>query len=85
MERDAVPLRNLPPHTPRPTDQHVDALREKCGVFASSAIPTPPPSPRSGSALQHAAGSRRIVSFDGGRFHSERRLGLVGGHFSAAT
>jgi len=37
-------------------------------------------------ALQHrgqeAAG---IVAFDGSRFHSERRLGLVGDHFSSAS
>ena len=47
----------------------------------------PQPSRRLGlHALQHrgqeAAG---IVSYDGARFHSERRLGLVGDHFSRAS
>jgi amidophosphoribosyltransferase len=54
---------------------------------AFSGIRRPPPSRRSGlHALQHrgqeAAG---IVSFDGRRFNSERRLGLVGDHFSRAS
>ena len=53
-----------------------------CSAF--SAIRTRPRSPRSAcTRLQHrgqeAAG---IVSFDGKRFHSERRLGLVGDAFS---
>ena len=51
---------------------------------AYSVIPTPRRSPRSVCTLlqhrgQEAAG---IVAFDGRRFHSERRLGLVGDHFS---
>ena len=54
---------------------------------ASSVIPMPQRSPRSGlHALQHrgqeAAG---IVAFDGHRFNSERRLGLVGDHFLQAS
>ncbi len=61
-----------------------DRLREECGVFgvfdhddaaAVTALGL--------HALQHrgqeAAG---IVSFDGSRFHPERRLGLVGDHFT---
>src|SRR6202048_3696451 len=61
-----------------------DQLREECGV---SVIDAPPDAAaitaRGLHALQHrgqeAAG---IVTFDGSRFHSERRLGLVGGTFS---
>ncbi|MGI8724181.1 MAG: amidophosphoribosyltransferase [Methyloceanibacter sp.] len=62
-----------------------DRLREECGVFgvfnhqdaaALTALGL--------HALQHrgqeAAG---IVSFDGNHFHSERRLGLVGDHFTS--
>src|SRR4051794_22841500 len=61
-----------------------DTLREECGVFGiyghndASAITA-----LGLHALQHrgqeAAG---IVSYDGSRFHSERRLGLVGDTFS---
>jgi amidophosphoribosyltransferase len=61
-----------------------DRLREECGVFGiydhqdAAAVTT-----LGLHALQHrgqeAAG---IVSYDGKRFHSERRLGLVGDHFS---
>src|SRR5690348_11957377 len=61
-----------------------DTLREECGVFGvfghseASAITA-----LGLHALQHrgqeAAG---IVSYDGTRFHSERRLGLVGDTFS---
>jgi amidophosphoribosyltransferase len=63
-----------------------DTLREECGVFgvfnhqdaaALTALGL--------HALQHrgqeAAG---IVTFDGERFHAERRMGLVGDHFSSA-
>lgn len=63
-----------------------DDLREKCGVFGIYGHPDAAAITALGlHALQHrgqeAAG---IVSFDGGRFHSERRLGLVGDHFSSA-
>src|ERR1041384_7761704 len=61
-----------------------DSLREECGVFGvfnhedAAAITA-----LGLHALQHrgqeAAG---IVSFDGSVFHSERKLGLVGGNFS---
>jgi amidophosphoribosyltransferase len=63
-----------------------DTLREECGVFgifgnrdagALTALGL--------HALQHrgqeAAG---IVSFDGERYHAERRMGLVGDHFSSS-
>ena len=56
---------------------------EECGVFGIFGHPDVLPSPLGLHALQHrgqeAAG---IVSFDGKRFHSERRLGLVGDNFS---
>lgn len=63
---------------------HADKLREECGVFGifnhedASAMTT-----LGLHALQHrgqeAAG---LVSYDGKQFHSERRLGLVGDHFT---
>lgn len=61
-----------------------DRLREECGVFGIYGHPDAAAITALGlHALQHrgqeAAG---IVSFDGGRFHSERRLGLVGDNFS---
>jgi amidophosphoribosyltransferase len=61
-----------------------DRLREECGVFGIFGHPDAAAITALGlHALQHrgqeAAG---IVSFDGHRFHSERRLGLVGDTFS---
>jgi amidophosphoribosyltransferase len=61
-----------------------DRLREECGVFGIFGHPDAAAITALGlHALQHrgqeAAG---IVSFDGSRFHSERRLGLVGDAFS---
>src|SRR6201991_69237 len=61
-----------------------DRLREECGVFGIYNHPDAAAITALGlHALQHrgqeAAG---IVSFDGKRFHSERRLGLVGDTFS---
>ncbi|MGR7996657.1 amidophosphoribosyltransferase [Xanthobacter sp. ZOL 2024] len=61
-----------------------DRLREECGVFGIYNHPHAAAVTAIGlHALQHrgqeAAG---IVSFDGRRFHSERRLGLVGDAFS---
>ncbi len=61
-----------------------DKLREECGVFGIFGHPDAAAITALGlHALQHrgqeAAG---IVSFDGKRFHSERRLGLVGDTFS---
>jgi amidophosphoribosyltransferase len=65
-------------------DLDADKLREECGVFGIFGHPDAAAITALGlHALQHrgqeAAG---IVSFDGGRFHSERRLGLVGDTFS---
>src|SRR5262252_7653202 len=65
-------------------DLNGDRLREECGVFGIYGHPDAATITALGlHALQHrgqeAAG---IVSFDGRRFHSERRLGLVGDTFS---
>src|SRR5258705_1218961 len=65
-------------------DLEGDTLREECGVFGIGGPAESADIPALGlHALQHrgqeAAG---IVSFDGSRFHSERRLGLVGDTFS---
>lgn len=69
-----------------PFDLDADRLREECGVFGIHGHPDAAAITALGlHALQHrgqeAAG---ITSFDGQRFHSERRLGLVGDHFSNA-
>src|SRR3982075_1196670 len=63
---------------------NADRLREQCGVFGIYGHPDAAAITALGlHALQHrgqeAAG---IVSFDGNRFHCERRLGLVGDTFS---
>src|SRR5580698_10513535 len=68
-------------------DLDADRLREECGVFGIFGHPDAAAITALGlHALQHrgqeAAG---IVAFDGARFHSERRLGLVGDHFSSAA
>ncbi|HLK82793.1 MAG TPA: amidophosphoribosyltransferase [Xanthobacteraceae bacterium] len=65
-------------------DLNGDRLREECGVFGIYGHPDAAAITALGlHALQHrgqeAAG---IVTFDGRRFHSERRLGLVGDTFS---
>jgi amidophosphoribosyltransferase len=75
------------PHAPEsalPLDLEADRLREECGVFGIFGHPDGAAITALGlHALQHrgqeAAG---IVSFDGKRFHSERRLGLVGDTFA---
>ncbi len=64
-----------------------DGLREECGVFGIYGHPDAAAITALGlHALQHrgqeAAG---IVSYDGERFHSERRMGLVGDNFSDAS
>src|SRR6202000_1281836 len=66
------------------SDLEGDTLREECGVFGIFGHPDAGAITALGlHALQHrgqeAAG---IVSFNGTRFHSERRLGLVGDNFS---
>jgi len=65
-------------------DLEEDRLHEECGVFGIFGHPDAAAITALGlHALQHrgqeAAG---IVSFDGKRFHSERRMGLVGDNFS---
>ena len=65
-------------------DLEEDRLHEECGVFGIFGHPDAAAITALGlHALQHrgqeAAG---IVSFDGKRFHSERRMGLVGESFS---
>jgi len=67
-------------------DCDAERLHEECGVFGIFGHPDAAAITALGlHALQHrgqeAAG---IVAFDGQRFHSERRLGLVGDHFSSA-
>ncbi len=65
-------------------DLDADRLHEECGVFGVFNHPNAAALTALGlHALQHrgqeAAG---IVTFDGNRFHAERRLGLVGDHFN---
>src|SRR3979409_2617277 len=69
------------------SDLEGDTLREECGVFGIFGHPDAAAITALGlHALQHrgqeAAG---IVSFDGQRFHSERRLGPVGDTLSRPT
>ncbi len=68
-------------------DLDADHLREECGVFGIFGHRDAAAITALGlHALQHrgqeAAG---IVAFDGSRFHSERRQGLVGDHFSRSS
>jgi len=72
------------PDTEDLLDLDADRLREECGVFGIFGHPDAAAITALGlHALQHrgqeAAG---IVAFDGKRFSSERRMGLVGDHFS---
>jgi amidophosphoribosyltransferase len=65
-------------------DMEEDRLHEECGVFGIFGHPDAAALTALGlHALQHrgqeAAG---IVSFDGQRFHAEKKLGLVGDNFS---
>src|SRR5947209_6611085 len=61
-----------------------DRLREECGVFGIFGHPDAAAVTALGlHALQHRAQEAAgIVTFDGKRFHSERRMGLVGDNFS---
>ena len=85
LDQDAQPDLNLGPAEHHLQDDlEGDTLREECGVFGIFGHPSAAAITALGlHALQHrgqeAAG---IVSFDGTRFHSERRLGLVGDTFS---
>src|SRR5690606_33036179 len=76
-----------PPSSLTDDDMYGDKLREECGVFGVFGHPDAAALTALGlHALQHrgqeAAG---IVAYDGEHFHSERRLGLVGDHFSSAS
>src|SRR5262245_32226794 len=78
------PSPDLNPGIELQDDLEGDTLREECGVFGIFGHPEAAAITALGlHALQHrgqeAAG---IVSYDGSRFHSERRLGLVGDTFS---
>ena len=68
-------------------DVYADRLREECGVFGIFGHPDAAAITALGlHALQHRGQEAcGIVSFDGKRFHSERRLGLVGDTFSERT
>jgi amidophosphoribosyltransferase len=61
-----------------------DALREQCGVFGIFDHPDAATITALGlHALQHRGQEGAgIVTFDGKRFHSEKRLGLVGDNFT---
>ena len=61
-----------------------DKLREECGVFGVFGHPDAAALTALGlHALQHRGQEATgIVAYDGAQFHSERRLGLVGDHFS---
>jgi amidophosphoribosyltransferase len=65
-------------------DVNADRLREECGVFGVFGHPDAAAITALGlHALQHRGQEATgIVTFDGMRFHSERRLGLVGDAFS---
>ncbi|TAL80813.1 MAG: amidophosphoribosyltransferase [Beijerinckiaceae bacterium] len=83
------PVESVEHHTatPEADDADADKLHEECGVFGIYGHPEAATITALGlHALQHrgqeAAG---IVSFDGHRFNSERRLGLVSEHFSRAS
>jgi amidophosphoribosyltransferase len=67
-----------------PLDLEADRLREECGVFGIFGHPDAAAITALGlHALQHRGQEAcGIVSFDAKRFHSERRLGLVGDTFS---
>jgi amidophosphoribosyltransferase len=74
-----------PDFDPHPDlDGNADRLREECGVFGILGHPDAAAITALGlHALQHRGQEAcGIVSFDGKRFHSERRLGLVGDTFS---
>ena len=64
-----------------------DKLREECGVFGVSNHEDASALVALGlHALQHRGQEGcGIVSFDGGNYHSEKRQGLVGDHFTKSN
>ena len=64
-----------------------DKLREECGIFGVSSHPDASALVALGlHALQHRGQEGcGIVSFDGKNYHSEKRQGLVGDHFTDPT
>jgi amidophosphoribosyltransferase len=70
-----------------PFDADDDRLREECGVFGILGHADAGPVTALGlHALQHRGQeSAGIVTYESGRFHSERHLGLVGDHFTNAA
>lgn len=64
-----------------------DKLQEECAVFGMMGHPDAAAFTALGlHALQHRGQEASgIVSYDGKRFHSERRFGLVGDHFTDAA
>src|SRR6516165_4453829 len=77
-------LENLEPLLEPLMEDYADRLREECGVFGIFGHPDAAAITALGlHALQHRGQEATgIVTFDGTRFHSERRLGLVGDAFS---
>ncbi len=63
---------------------NLDKLREECGIFGISKHPDAAALVALGlHALQHRGQEGcGIVSFDGSNYHSEKRQGLVGDHFT---
>lgn len=87
MTDQAAPVSHDRSPDPERDDWEADRLREECGVFGIFGHADAAAITALGlHALQHrgqeAAG---IVAFDGQRFNSERRLGLVSDHFSKAS
>src|SRR5665648_831927 len=86
MERRPVPVtEQILTKAPDLSWLEEDRLHEECGVFGIFNHPDAAALTALGlHALQHrgqeAAG---IVSFDGHHFHTERRVGLVGDHFTS--
>jgi amidophosphoribosyltransferase len=84
IDDSQTPAADFPNHAPDTDRYGDDRLREECGIFGILGQADAAALTALGlHALQHrgqeAAG---IVSFDGKRFHTERRLGLVGDNFN---
>jgi amidophosphoribosyltransferase len=84
MQKPMQELATAGPEVQSDFDPNADRLREECGVFGIFGHPDAAAITALGlHALQHRGQEAcGIVSFDSKRFHSERRLGLVGDTFS---